>query len=152
MLSHREAAEIIRATAPAWAGPRARRLVQAVAWMETNYGHGWAWSKAGCPELQTGHNWGAIQGEPGVLCTDTDANGRPYQARYRIYASDEEGAAALWAQMVRRPVVVQVLRDDALDAVGMARAMSAPPGYFELPVSRYAKALRGALDAVTRGL
>ena len=94
-MNHREAAAVIARTAPSWAGPRARRLVQAVAFYETNYGQGWARS---CPEMVGSHNWGAIQGSPGFVCTDHHRDGTAYQASYRAYASDDDGARALWAR------------------------------------------------------
>lgn len=148
-MNHREAHAIIQRTGPSWAGPRARRLVQAVAWQESNYGRGWGRS---CPQMATSHNWGAIQGAPGALCQDTHADGTSYFASYRIYPSDESGAAALWYQLLRRPTVVRVLRDDALDANGMAAAMRAPPLYMERSVEAYARGLRSALDQIARGL
>lgn len=94
--------------------------------------------------MENSHNWGAIQGRPGALCRDTHADGSPYHAPYRIYVSDDAGAADLWRELWRRPRVRRVLMDDALDAPGLAVAMRAS-GYFEAPLHRYIAALGLAL-------
>lgn len=148
-MSHAEAYAILRATAPRDAsglkvGPRATRLAQAVALHESGYGSGWSRS---CPEAAGSHNWGAIQGSPGVICSDTHADGTPYTAPYRVYASDEAGAAGLWHELWRRAPVRRVLMDDALDVSGLARAMH-QTGYFEATERSYTKALRNALARI----
>jgi len=156
VVTHAEAAEILRRTGPDWAGPRARRLVQAVALHETSYGRGWR----NCAGMEASHNWGAIQGAPGVLCEDTHADGSTYRASYRIYPSDEAGAAGLWYELTKRPLVVRVLRDDSLDVAGLAHAMRTPQRladgrtfgpYYEATEQSYVKALRRALDSIARG-
>lgn len=145
-MSHAAAHAVLLATRPPEAGPRAVRLVQAVALHETGYGQGWARS---CPGLVGGHNWGAIQGQPGAVCGDTHADGTRYQASYKRYPSDEAGAADLWRELWRRPGVRRVLLDDSLDVEGLAAAMHASR-YMEASVSSYTKALRLALDTIRR--
>ena len=140
-MTHDEAHAIIVRTRPPGAGPRAARLVQAVALHETGYGRGWSRS---CPAMLNSHNWGAIQGRPGAMCRDTHADGSPYHASYRIYPSDDAGAADLWRELWRRPGVRRVLLDDSLDVPGLAAAMRAS-GYFEAALHRYAAALALAL-------
>lgn len=140
-MTHDDARAILIRTRPAGAGPRAVRLVQAVALHETAYGRGWG---RACPAMVNSHNWGAIQGSPGAVCRDTHADGSSYHASYRIYGSDDAGAADLWRELWRRPLVRRVLVDDALDPHGMAAAMRASR-YFEAPLAKYADALRLAL-------
>jgi len=97
--------------------------------------------------MDNSHNWGAIQGSPGAVCRDTHADGSPYHAPYRIYASDDAGAGDLWRELWRRPRVRRVLLDDALDPRGMAAVMRAS-GYYEAPLSRYEAALALALRRI----
>lgn len=121
-------------------------MVQAVGRHETGYGRGWARS---CPAMAQSHNWGAIQGSPGAMCRDTHEDGSAYHASYRIYPTDEAGAADLWRELARRPYVRRVLSDDSLDVSGLARAMRAS-GYYEATERSYAAALARSLDAILR--
>lgn len=145
-MTHAEARAILLRTRPAGAGPRAVTLAQTVALHETGYGRGWR----SCPGMEQSHNWGAIQGQPGVRCRDTHADGSSYRAPYRVYASDDEGAAALWRELWRRPRVRRVLLDDAIDTSALATAMRAD-GYYEASLKSYRTALARALDRIRRG-
>lgn len=138
-----DARAIMTRTRPTGTGPRAVALAQAVARVETRYARGWR-----CPAMIGSFNWGAIHSrDDGAPCTDHDAAGRPYTARFARYASDVAGASALWEQLWRRAPVRRVLMDDALDVDGLARAMRVT-GYFEAPAEHYARMLRAALREI----
>lgn len=100
---------------------------QAVARGETYYGKGW---KNAC---KGSHNWGAVQSTDATGCaaTDThpDANGgsTPYAARFRVYATDDDGAADFLRILLRGDVPAAL---EAGDAHAIAAAMHAN-GYYE---------------------
>jgi len=132
-------------------GANALDLVQAVARFETSYGEGWAKS---CPAAVGSNNWGAVHAtalQPSIECTDHREDGTPYQARFRVYATPEDGAADVIAILWRMPHVRAFLLGDEADPEGMARAMRADR-YYEAPVRTYTAGLRRNWSAIRTSL
>ena len=132
-------------------GANALDLVQAVARFETSYGEGWATS---CPAAVGSNNWGAVHAtalQPSIECTDHREDGTPYQARFRVYATPEDGAADVIAILWRMPHVRAFLLGDEADPEGMARAMRADR-YYEAPVRTYTAGLRRNWSAIRTSL
>lgn len=109
------------------ASPTALQAAQAVARGETYYGRGW---KNACTGSR---NWGALQSTDGTGCAATDthptASGAsvPYAARFRVYDTDDAGAADFLRVLLRGGVSAALA---AGDAQAIAAAMHAN-GYFE---------------------
>jgi hypothetical protein len=92
------------------------QLAQAVARAETFYGRGWTAQ----PAMVGSHNWGSVhQGAPlpdgtcppgGMLAEDTDQAGTRRGVCFKVYDSDEAGAADLLRQLAARPRVVAAMR------------------------------------------
>jgi peptidoglycan hydrolase-like protein with peptidoglycan-binding domain len=98
------------------------QITQAQAELESHYGKSTYVNKT-IPEGQPGHssgvinNWGAVQGQPGFLASDTHQDGSPYTAHYRIYATPEEGARDFLKQMtLRRPTSWALMKTGDIDA------------------------------------
>ena len=114
-----------------------QQFARAVARFETFYGRGWKGAGEGS------HNWGAVQAGPGwsgpfFVQTDTHENGEKYQARFRVYPNDTEGARDA-ARILLKPNVREALRrGDGLAAVEAQRAN----GYFEAPLPLYQAKIR----------
>jgi hypothetical protein len=130
--------------------PAALQTVQAIARFESGYG------APADPKWGGSHNWGATQAPHVAPCgpgefeyTDTNADGTPYQACFVKYATDEDGAAALIRELVRRPAVRAAL--DSGNATRIAGAMhdthyfvAAPAGY-AAGIARVAASISKAL-------
>lgn len=100
----------------------ALQIAGAQANLESNYGLAQYVNKT-IPEGQPGHssgvinNWGAVQGQPGFLASDTHADGSPYTAHYKIYATPAEGAADMIRHMtVLRPTSWKHMLEGDIDA------------------------------------
>jgi len=137
------------------------QLAQAVARGESNYG------QASFKNLQTGesqviNNWGAVQsgrppcGPDGFEATDHHADGSPYQACFRRYATAAEGAAhflkVLCLQHGRDSAptdVREALASGNVDAVAHRMHES---GYFELAEEKYANAIWRNVQAIAQNL
>lgn len=136
-MSDGQAREVVRA-AFAKRGldsPRLSELqgVQAIGRFEGRYG---SWKAA--------NNWGAVQcGRPPCPgdCFehgDTDAEGVPYSACFRIYPSPVAGAADLVRELYRRAGVPEAMRAGNADLIAHHMRKT---GYFEAPEKLYAKAI-----------
>lgn len=136
----------------AWArtgGPRTLtelQTVQAIARYESgaSYGNG------------SSHNWGSIQtthappcGPNEIELTDHRADGTPYQACFRKYDTDEDGAAALIYELTRRPAVAAAL--DSGNATRVANAMH-DTKYFEANPAGYAKGIANVAKSIAATL
>lgn len=136
----------------AWArtgGPRTPaelQTVQAIARYESgaSYGNG------------SSHNWGSIQathkppcGPKEIELTDHRADGTPYQACFVKYDTDEDGAAALIRELMRRPVVAAAL--DSGNAMRVANAMH-DTKYFVANPTGYAKGIAGVAKSIAAAL
>lgn len=110
----------------------ALQLVQAVGWIESQYGAGW---KGLCA---SSNNWGAVQaGKPPCgpdACEYTDSHPRsdgtsePYQACFRVYSTPAEGAEHMLRVLLRRQSTIEAALSGDADA--FSRAMYAA-GYYE---------------------
>lgn len=102
-----------------------RQALQAVSWIETNYGQGWK------PPGTGSHNMGAITTASPVEGRDfrygdshriPDGPVEPYVTWFRGYASDDEGARDLVRKLYRdRPGVLEAASNADLE--GVAREM-----------------------------
>lgn len=108
----------------------ALQIAGAQAHLESNYGLAQYVNKT-IPEGQPGHssgvinNWGAVQGQPGFLASDTHADGSAYTAHYKIYATPAEGAADMIRHMtVLRPTSWKHMLEGDIDA--WSKSMRAP--------------------------
>ena len=102
------------------------------------------------------NNWGAVQCGARPPCppgcaefTDRDAEGNPYQACFRIYASHAHGAADMLREVYRRPGVPEAMR--AGNATLVAERMRAG-GYFEAPAELYARLIANNAATIATNL
>ncbi len=82
------------------------QYVQAVSWLESNYGTGWGKT---APEMVGSNNWGAVHCPkdmcPSANCIkskDSDSAQRPFPVCFKSYATPEDGAADAIAQVLGR--------------------------------------------------
>jgi Putative peptidoglycan binding domain len=151
MMTHGRALRILESVAPELT-PSERLVAQSISLHETGYGSGW---KPGHGEGS--HNWGAITraaSDPGPFFESRDSTPtRSYVGRFRVYATDEEGA---------RDVVDVALKPDVREAAnagdmqGVAARMYGH-GYYTgtsptpaVNVARYRDKLLEAADSITR--
>jgi peptidoglycan hydrolase-like protein with peptidoglycan-binding domain len=129
------------------------QITGATARLESNYGLSSYTNKDTGEKSGTINNWGAVQGQPGFLASDTHADGSAYTAHYRIYATPEEGAADMLKQMtLRRPTAWAHMKRGDIDATMQAMRHQDPVtkvgGYFEQdPVER-----AGTIDRYVRDI
>lgn len=126
------------------------QAAQAIGRFEGGYGKGWGQAGAGS------HNWGAVQCGHLAPCGpgcfeygDSHADGTGYRGCFRRYDSAVAGAGGLLHELYRRNGVSAALRQG--DATAIASAMR-KTGYFEAPVSRYAKAIELHASALSASL
>lgn len=138
-----QALAIIRRALPSLT-PAEAHFVWAVTRLETGWGTGWKDNALG----QLSHNWGAVTAPTGQGFTYNDPI---YQGEYRgagkdtqpvlterihtfkIYPSDEAGAADAGRIMLKPNVREALSRNDAYTAIGLMRQN----GYFEASVDNY---------------
>lgn len=102
-------------------------------------------------------NWGAIQCRAKPPCpdgcfpaTDTHADGTPYSICFRRYPTALAGAEAFLKEIYqRRPGVLTAAGRGDVDGVS---AEARRTKYFELPLERHQRALRGNVDRVAKAL
>jgi hypothetical protein len=127
------------------------QIAGAQAQLESNYGLSQYVNKTipdGAPGHSSGviNNWGAVQGQPGFMASDTHADGTPYTAYYRIYATPEEGAKDMLKQMTtRRPTSWAHMKAGDIDAWAQQMRTKDPQtnvyGYFEQAADARAKGI-----------
>jgi hypothetical protein len=114
MGAHSNARPIIEAATAATLGRKARaatrQYVQAIGWLESNYGQGWKGAMVGS------NNWGAVQcaagASPCIAYQDSFPDGTTYKVSFRSYATPLEGATDLARHVVGiRPRVRQALEE-----------------------------------------
>lgn len=152
MLTHAAANQILRDEwTKVWGRPATDAeimFIQAVAWLETNYGR--AGQFASWPD-DGDYNWANLEKTP-------DADGTcPVGWRlgkdggndrcFRVFASDNEAANALIKNLTKRhwPTVEAIASEGTAEA--MAHAMKAAPAYYEASELAYASALKNAINA-----
>jgi len=108
------------------------QIAGAQAHLESNYGLAQYVNKT-IPEGQPGHssgvinNWGAVQGQPGFLASDTHADGSAYTAHYKIYPTPAAGAADMIRHMtVKRPTSWAHMKAGDIDAWAHAMRTTDP--------------------------
>lgn len=136
----------------------ALQIAQGVSRGESYYGQA-TYKNLADGTSQTGtNNWtaqqcGSMRPPCAVPCfeaTDTRANGDRYQACFRRFATPEEGAAAFLRTLYQqRPEVLAAANAGDVDLV--AERMRASK-YYELPLTRYQKALNTNVDKVAKAL
>jgi hypothetical protein len=129
----------------------ALQAVQAVGRLEGRYGY------PNDPQWKDSHNWGAIQAPHGTDADsfehrDTHADGTVYIARFRKYATDEEGARDLIRELYRRAPVAAVLSGPTpIASTAVAKAMH-DTHYFELKPELYAKRIYDNAKAIATAM
>lgn len=114
----------------------ALQIAGAQAKLESNYGLAQYTNKETGEKSGVINNWGAVQGQPGFLASDTHADGSAYTAHYRIYDTPEDGAFDMLRQMtIRRPNSWARMNEGDIDAWAHAMRTKDPitgiPLYFE---------------------
>lgn len=136
--------------------PAAVQAVQAIAHVESGGGYGAEGTSD--PIWAGSNNWGAIkcpqQSEPcGEGCfshVDTDERGQAGNYCFRKYASQDEGAAGLLYELMRRPAVTLVLGSGNASAI--ANAMKQRPAYFALSPVAYGRLIAQRAAVVAKSL
>ena len=155
-MNHIDARNIIHEAAKEHLGGRATRsalqILQSIALLETGYGRGWKGAGA------TSHNWGAVQAGsswkgPTFGARDTspqeDGSNVSYQGRFRVYATDVDGASDMIRIVVRNQETLSALLGGSV--LGVSAAMHKAryyEGYGKTPADR----IRNHARAVMRGV
>lgn len=142
----REAREVmLRVWSDELPPPTPYALQAAGAWarLESFYGSASGWAKKS-PALATSHNWGAVQcTKESPFCgmsTDKNPDGSSFPVGFRIYPTDEAGAADFLRHLyVHRPGVAAVARAEgsALDFVTAMHRSSYFGGFCPEAVKRF---------------
>lgn len=136
------------------------QIAQAISLGESYYGNAGYRNRATGEVVRNTNNWTAQQCGVRPPCpptcfeaTDTRANGEPYQACFRLFATPEEGAARfltiLYKQRPGGPdVLAAASRGDYKEVSRLMRSH----GYFELPLAKHQQALSSNIDRVAKAL
>ena len=155
-MNHIDARNIIHEAAKEHLGGRATRsalqILQSIALLETGYGKGWKGAGA------ASRNWGAVQAGSswkgptfGARDTSPQADGSnvSYQGRFRVYATDVDGASDMIRIVVRNQETLSALLGGSV--LGVSAAMYKAryyEGYGKTPADR----VRNHARAVMRGV
>lgn len=160
-MNHAQAADIVRrAWTSVWGAPpseNARRLVQAVALLESGYGRAPGqharWAATGR------YTWGNLETAPlpdGSCRAGWDRGTDAGSPRcFRLHDNDHDAARAMIVNLTKdHPARAEKIRAalETGDAEVMAEAMRSPPGYFEAPAHGYAIGLDEGLRVIDRAV
>lgn len=160
-MNHAQAADIVRrAWASVWGSPpseNARRLVQAVALLESGYGRAPGqharWASTGR------YTWGNLEIAPlpdGSCRAGWDRGTDAGSPRcFLLHDTDIDAARAMIVNLTKdHPARAEKIRAalETGDAEIMAEAMRSPPGYFEAPSHGYAIGLDEGLRVIDRAV